>query len=189
MFIAKDFKFKIPTTVKLFLLKISFLFLSWELLYIGFLSPLRIPDAQITNITAAGTASLLSFFYPSDHFESKAEPNEIAFSQKETVYINHFKLIGIADACNALELQVLYVGILVCLQKFSLKTVAFILIGVPIISICNIIRCSIIGWLNITRHLDLSVFAHHYLFKIIMYGLIFFTWVLFTNEKGTYARE
>jgi len=98
------------------------------------------------------------------------------------VFVDGNKLIGIADGCNAFELIVLYVGILICLERLQQKIIWYLLIGIPCISLCNILRCSIIGYLNITQHLDLSVFAHHYLFKIIMYAMIFAVWVSYTHK-------
>jgi exosortase/archaeosortase family protein len=176
--------FRIPRTVKLFSIKIIFLFVLWEIIYTVVLYPIRIPDKQITEITAAGTAKLLSFFYTQDKFEYRLIEEGGPKSFKETVYINNQKLIGIADGCNAFELQVLYFGILLCMHQLNRKTIWYSIIGLPLISVCNILRCSIIGWLNISKHLDLSVFAHHYLFKMMMYGLIFFAWVSYSKEKN-----
>lgn len=174
---------QIPRSVKLFSFKIIFLLLLWEVVYAFLLLPTRIPDKQLSSITAAGTAKLISFFYPNDRFEYRSIEEGELKSFKETVFVNNQKLIGIADGCNALELQVLYFGILICLQKISLKTLWYSVIGVVFISVCNIMRCSIIGWLNISKHLDLSIFAHHYLFKILMYGLIFWGWVSYSSSK------
>ncbi|MEI8075861.1 MAG: hypothetical protein WCH78_14010 [Bacteroidota bacterium] len=147
------------------------------------------PDEQLTNITAAGTAHLLSFVFPDNHFYCQSVIEGVPVSIKTIVLVNGIKLIGIADGCNAFELQVIYASILICLQKMHRKTIWYILIGVPLISICNIFRCSIIGWLNITQHLNLSVFAHHYLFKIVMYGLIFLGWVSYTNQTVQYEQH
>jgi exosortase/archaeosortase family protein len=178
---------QIPSSVKLFAIKIIILFVLWEIIYTTVLYPTRIPDGQISAITAAGTAKLLSLFYRYDKLEFRlVEEGEPKYF-KDTIYINDQKLIGIADGCNAFELQVLYLGILLCMQQLSRKTFWYFIIGIPVISICNILRCSIIGWLNISRHLDLSIFAHHYLFKMLMYGLIFFAWVSYSNVKNPNA--
>lgn len=174
---------QIPRSVKFFSIKIALLFVLWEIIYATVLFPMRIPDSQISALTASGTAKLLHFFYTNDKFESRLIEEGEPKNYKEIVYINKQKLIGIADGCNALELQVLYFGILICMQKPSWKTFWYCIIGLPLISFCNILRCSIIGWLNISRHLDLSIFAHHYLFKMLMYGFIFFAWVSYSSEK------
>ena len=152
-------------------------------MYTTVLYPTRIPDAQITAITAVGTAKLLGLFYRNDRLEFRLIEEGEPKNFKDTVFINNQKLIGIADGCNAFELQILYLGILLCMQQLSRKTFWYCIIGVPVISICNILRCSIIGWLNISRHLDLSIFAHHYLFKMLMYTSIFFAWVSYSSVK------
>lgn len=178
---------QIPRAVKLFCIKIILLFVLWEMLYTTVLFPTRIPDNQLTAFTAFGTAKLLSLFYRNDHFEYRLMEEGEPLSFKETVFVNKQKLIGIADGCNALELQVLYLGILLCLQKPNLKTIWYLIIGLPLISVCNILRCSIICWLNISQHLDLSVFAHHYLFKLLMYGSIFLAWVSYSSIKKSHV--
>ena len=177
----------IPSSVKLFAIKIILLFALWEIMYASVLYPTRIPDGQISAITAAGTVKLLSLFYSNDRLDFRIVEEGEKKHFKDTVFINDQKLIGIADGCNALELQVLYLGILLCMQQLSRKTFWYAFIGIPFISVCNIVRCSIIGWLNISRHLDLSLFAHHYLFKMLMYGLIFFAWVSYSNEKKSHV--
>lgn len=174
---------QIPRSVKLFCFKIILLFVLWEITYTTVLFPSRIPDSQLSTFTAFGTAKILSFFYQEYDFEFRLIEEGEPKNFKETVFVNNQKLIGIADGCNALELQVLYLGILFCMQKINRKTFWYCLIGLPLISCCNILRCCIIGWLNINKHLDLSVFAHHYLFKSLMYGFIFIAWVSYSNVK------
>lgn len=183
MLATHDFRNLLPPEVKKFTIKVSILFLIWELLYSCILLPERFPDAFFTKITAAGTAYLLAYIFPDQHFVYLTIIESDPISIKDTVFVDGNKLIGIADGCNAFELQVLFFGILICLERLQQKTFFYLLIGLPLISVCNILRCTIIGCLNITQHLDLSVFAHHYLFKMIMYSLIFVAWVSYTNEK------
>lgn len=183
MLTAHDFKNLLPQEVKKFTIKVAVLLLLWELLYSSILLPERFPDAFFTKITAAGTANLLGTIFPNQHFEYLTIIESDPLSIKDTVFVDGNKLIGIADGCNAFELQVLFIGILICLERIQPKTFYYLLIGLPFICFCNILRCAIIGWLNITQHLDLSVFAHHYLFKMIMYSMIFAAWVSYTNKK------
>ncbi len=178
---------QIPSAVKLFAIKIMILFVLWEIIYTTVLFPSRIPDGQISAITAAGTANLLSLFYRNDRLDFRLVEEGEPKNFKDTVFINDQKLIGIADGCNAFELQILYLGILLCMQQPSRRTFWYCVIGVPFISICNILRCSIIGWLNISRHLNLSIFAHHYLFKMLMYGFLFFAWVSYSSVKKSHV--
>lgn len=183
MIATHDFKHLLPPEVKKFTIRVAILFLIWELLYSCILLPERFPDAYFTKITAVGTAQLLGVIFPNLHFEYQTIIVSDPLSIKDTVFVDGNKLIGIADGCNAFELQVLFFGILICLERLQAKTFFYLLIGLPFITLCNILRCAIIGWLNITQHVDLSVFAHHYLFKIIMYSMIFVAWVSYTNKK------
>ena len=205
----QNLKIRLPDTVKAFCIKIAVLFIAWELLYGFLLLPARIPDEQITVLTAAGSAKLLNLIYPSDKLEFRAFkdniPNQNNISNQNNipnqkplqialpvntmvaVYRNNKKVIGIADGCNAFELQVLFVGIILCMSRINKRTLFFIFCGVPLISVLNMLRCALIGWLNISRQIDLSIFAHHYLFKIILYGLIFFIWMVYAEKQSAHV--
>ncbi len=184
---VKDLKIKLPLSVKWFCIKIALLFTAWQLLYLFVLLPARIPDKQITIATAAGTSKVLNWLYPHDDLRYKPAESAIPMNTMVAVYINRQKVIGIADGCNAFELQVLFIGILLSISRIRPLTILYILVGVPLITVCNILRCSLIGWLNINQHISLSNFAHHYLFKILIYGLIFYMWKLYAENKSDYG--
>ena len=92
-------------------------------------------------------------------------------------------ILLIADGCNGLELIVLYIGFIICFPSSILKKIIFILLGIGIIDLSNIIRCGGLVFLKRYYGYELFQFAHHYGFKITLYSIIFMMWVLFTKNK------
>lgn len=178
----KEIYNKVPPQVRSFLLKALVIFVAWQLLYSFVLAPIRVPDRQLTNITAYSTAKLLSVFY-----------NNVAaiYSHSNTVRsaiitINGRGMLGILDPCNGLDIYVLYIAFLFCFPGTMRRRLTFILAGIPYIYIINTIRCALIGWLNIAHRgwVDIS---HHYIFTAAVYLLVFYFWIIYTNAKSEHT--
>ena len=98
------------------------------------------------------------------------------------------KIVGIADACNALELYILYIGFLFAFpieRKKTKRIIFFLISGVLIIYIANIIRLAALASMNMHRISAVDM-AHHYVFKMIVYALIFGLWILFTRQRANH---
>jgi exosortase/archaeosortase family protein len=171
----------IPAEVKIFLKRALLVFIIWKLIYGFILFPLKFPDKQLTEFTAYGTAKMVGVFYPNWNFSFKEEVDPILKNYFVKIYANQKPIVGIADPCNALELYVLYIGFLICLPTTVKRFIVFTIVGIALISILNILRCGGIALLNIHNN-HVSEIAHHYVFKIIMYGLIFYGWILYSKK-------
>ena len=168
----------IPLPVQSFLKKALLIFIIWKLLYHLLLLPVRIPDQQLTNLTAATTGFLYNAVFNS-HINFREEFN---YGYKmRVIYIEKRRVIGIADGCNGLELYVLYLGFLLCIPTTTKRLVAYAVLGIAGIYITNSLRCFGLAWLFLHNY-SIANFAHHYLFKMIIYALIFFTWVRYSNK-------
>ncbi|MCZ2224195.1 MAG: archaeosortase/exosortase family protein [Chitinophagales bacterium] len=172
----------IPPNLKKFLLRSIIVFVAWKLLYHLVLYPIRIPDKQLTHITAYTTQKLVQLNYPNDIIRTELVNHPLP---KENVFKNNKKIVGIADGCNGLELYILYIGFLVCFPHTTKKLFVFAITGIATIFILNTIRSYVITLLNINGS-SVSEVAHHYIFKIIIYGVMFLLWVKYTrlNEKN-----
>ena len=174
----------IPLFVRSFLLKALFLFIIWKLLYQLVLFPARVPDKQLTQITAGATAMLYTNLLSNVNIDFKEEA--INNSHRTIVFVDDKKIIGIADGCNGLELYVLYIGFLFCIPERFIKQSIYALGGIIIIFILNSFRCFGLVWLFL-HHYSFADFAHHYLFKMIIYALIFLIWVKFSKKYFAHA--
>jgi exosortase/archaeosortase family protein len=97
------------------------------------------------------------------------------------IIINGRRGVGIADPCNALELYVLYFGFLLCLPASYKRLLLFTIGGFLMIFCLNILRCVGLIYLNLYQN-TWAGFAHHYLFKLIVYAAVFGGWVWYSKK-------
>lgn len=78
----------------------------------------------------------------------------------------------------------LFVGFIIAYPgKIYFKAI-YSFIGIILIILLNISRCTALAMLH-NAYPQLTEFAHHYVFKIIVYGLVFYLWIQFVkiNQK------
>jgi len=163
----------IPVKLKKLLLRASIAFIAWSLAYNLWLAPAGIPDNQITQLVVKGTVKLLSFFYTNVHQDGSS------------IFLNNVRAVNIANACNGLELIVLYIGFILIMPSGWKRMTAFVLSGAVVITLLNIIRCALLAWMYFHK-MDLADIAHHYIFKLAIYAVVFYGWMLY-SKKDTHA--
>lgn len=177
-----------PATIRVFLRNALVVFAVWKLVYIIFLLDDRILDRPLTNHIGKGTAWFLNHCTPLDGFSAIAmtKPSifegQLQFTEVSQVRHQGNDILLIADPCNGLELLVLFVGFILCFPASIVKKIIFILLGIVIIDLANILRCGGLVFLKRYYDYDLFQFAHHYGFKITLYGIIFMIWIVFTKD-------
>lgn len=177
----KELTANIPSHVKLFLKRSSVVFIFWKLLYHLLLFPLKVPDQPLTHITSTCTAFVYNIISP-NHFVQSVQEFE-GGGEKSVIHINNHKVIRVADACNGLELFILYLGFIICLPTTFKRQLIFSSLGILLIFVLNIFRCYGLAWLYY-HNFYFANFAHHYLFKMIIYVIIFYLWVKYANSKS-----
>ena len=171
---------QIPVEIRQFFKRAILIFIAWNLLYNLVLFPSRIPDRQLTNITARITAFLYHTFVDNKtqvSFKETINEGQVF----TTVYLDHIPAVSIADPCNALGLYVLYISILFCFSAPLKRKIIYSAVGCAIIFIANGLRCFGLTWMYI-RKVPWFSFAHHYLFLVFIYAVIFFMWVSFIKK-------
>jgi exosortase/archaeosortase family protein len=174
----------IPPFVRSFLKKAVIIFVIWKLLYHLLLFPSRFPDRQLTRLTAASTSFLYKqlLHQPWVFYSDSKDPK----SRMSVLYINNRRAIAIGDACNGLELYVLFIAFLFCIRTNIKRQIAFTLAGIAVIFVTNGFRCFGLAWLFL-HHYSWANFAHHYLFKMVIYSLMFCGWILYSKKTFRYA--
>jgi exosortase/archaeosortase family protein len=183
---------QIPRPVKLFLLKAVVLFIAWKALYLFVLQPARILDKPLTYAVSAGTVATLNGFGHSHEYAAASgihpkpdpAPNEaVVWEPTMDIWLHNDRVLSIADVCNGLELMILYAGLILCLPSSPLRKAAYILSGMLMIQVLNVVRCVglVLLYLRRPQYLD---FSHHYLFTFLVYAFIFWLWFLFSKEPG-----
>lgn len=170
---------EIPEQVRFFLSRALVLFIVWKLIYHLILFPVRIPDRQLTLLTASSASYLYALILNEPLVYYKETLN--AETRNAVLYVNGERAIGIGDGCNGLELYVLYICFLWCIPTSAKKQLLYIVVGSAVIFVSNGFRCFGLAWLYLHNY-SWANFAHHYLFKMIIYAMIFYAWVLYSKK-------
>ena len=165
----------IPKPVKRFLIRAAIFFIVWRLLYYFVFEPTHIPDQQLIDIVIIGTKAVLSLVYSSI--------GEIG----DVIIINGRQTLQVAKDCNGLELIIVYLGFLDCWPTNAKRFWKYALIGPVVITALNILRCSALGVMFYNQH-HLADFAHHYVFKLIIYAVTFWLWVMYSKKQTVHAK-
>ena len=178
---------EIPKPIKKFALRGLLIFILWETIYISFLEPNRIVDKPLTEMVGNLTVWGLDKIYPNHEFYIRSLKTliitDIEFeSESIKLMMGNQKLIGIADSCNGLNLYILFFGFILAFPSSIQKKIVFGIVGILIVFSTNVLRC--IGLSIIQIHYPHFMFyAHHYVFKIITYAVVFFLWSQFAKSK------
>jgi len=171
----------VNNSIKSFFIKLFLLAFSWKIIQMFVLTPIRIPDMYLTNMITIGTVHLTNFL----HFLNfpigwMMNPNNSATANSLTK--EGISFFYIDDTCNGLDIMMIYIGILALIPHKSIqKKLLFILIGLIVLIIANIIRCTALLWIYLYHHTSFD-FNHHYVFTFIMYGIIISGWLLFLKK-------
>jgi exosortase family protein XrtF len=176
-----------PPQIKTFLIRSFILFVVWKGLYLLFWSEQRTLDDPLTQTVSKHSVLVLNRIVP--HHQFTASPKialknfegEIQVSRVSVIYIDGKAIMHISDECNGLELFILYIGFLLAMPARIKRKLIFGLIGILIIHIVNVFRC--IGLCLLLMNWDTYFdIAHHYIFKIMVYSVIFILWVIFSKN-------
>ena len=178
---------KFPPTIRLFLLRIFVLFIAWKLIYGFLLQPDRVLDGPLTMKVGGDVAWFLrksfnsSDFQAADRISEKWFEGQLVSSPVSRIEYKGKKIMHIADSCNGLELYILYLGFLLAIPARLKRKLLFGLLGIAVIYLVNMFRCVGLAYLAIYWR-DQFDFAHHYVFKVIVYGTIFLLWIGFAEK-------
>ena len=179
----------LPPGASAFLKRAAVVFVLWKLLYIGVLLPSGEPDRWLVRVLGEFTATVLNQFkgeghYRVRHVEKPAAQDGGGLESWAYVYRSGQRAdIGIATPCNGLELMVLAVGFILCLEGGSWHRkavyVSASLVGVFAV---NVVRCSLLTVVK-TDHPVWFEFAHKYLFNLAGYGFVFLVWMRYVKGQ------
>lgn len=177
----------IPLPIRLFLGKALLLFIIWKVVYSGFLYDSQYLDHPLTTHVAEASASVLNHLTSMSGFSTKRENTTIVFegagtvSQLSAIYHYDYKTLNIANACNGLEVFVLYIGFIICMPSSFLRKLKYIVLGILILDAINILRC--VGLIYLIEYFEVYFdFAHHYLFKAMVYTATLIIWGYFARK-------
>jgi exosortase/archaeosortase family protein len=179
----------LPYAVRLFLTRCLILFIVFQCFFIGIETRTRLLNGPLTNSVATSSIQILNQVWPNGHFTSKPRKKQIVregvneIGHGITIFTNKKAILYIADACNGLELIALFIGFIISMPTTLSRKVKYILFGSIFIYYTNVFRCIgliLLQW-NSSKHFD---FAHHYLFKMVVYSSILWLWHFYMKKTN-----
>jgi len=195
--VAKYFshtRIRVPGSIGFFFIKAIGLFIAWKVAYLAYLRPKRILDEPLTHAVGVSTTKVLNGLAHTGRytvvraFDSTEMDGGTVSGYVMDIYRNGVNTLRVTDACNGLELMVLYLGFLICFPAPLARKLWFAGIGVLSIFVLNVIRCTALMWISLhyPTYLD---FSHHFVFTFIVYAFIFFGWFIFTKNLKLNGRS
>ena len=160
----------LPANIRKFFIRALILIVGWNLLYHLLLKPALIPDGQLTDLIVWGTVKVLSIFH--------SDVTNVGHN----IYLYGVRSVNIDHQCNGLELIVLYIGFILCLPSSFKKMFSYAMVGIVVICFLNMLRCGALAWMFLNMR-SVADFAHHYAFKLIIYAVVFYGWVLYSKKN------
>lgn len=85
------------------------------------------------------------------------------------------------EGCNAISVGIIFISFIIAFSNGILKTMGFVLGGIVLLLITNIIRIGLLTY--IFRYFpEYSKSAHDYLFPAIIYGMVVILWFLWVHK-------
>jgi exosortase family protein XrtF len=180
-----------PPQVRIFLLRGLVLFAIWKFVYLFFWAQPRTLDGPLTNTVGSQSVCILNQVYQTKGFKSTPVvavtrmEGDYQIAKVSKIDKDGKHLLNIADDCNGLELFILYIGFILSMPATIKRKVVYLIGGVFIIHIVNLLRC--VGLSALLMHWDRYFdLAHHYIFKIMVYSTIFVLWVRYSNNLSVF---
>jgi exosortase family protein XrtF len=169
----------------IFLLKfgISYLLLSglYTLYLKQFDASINEPDG-VTTIVAHQSRDLAILFGE----DASIKPHEREASYR--FYINGKSIARIVEGCNAVSVMILFVAFIVAFSSALKRTVLFIIAGILVLHILNVIRVALLcmGYYHYPQYKQL---LHDIVFPLFIYGVVFILWILWVQKFSGNARR
>lgn len=169
-----------------FLLKFFLVYACLSILYKLYLNqfedPLLYKVDGLTQMVANQTQKLLEFL----NFDCKLHLHETESSVK--LMLNGKYLSRIVEGCNAVSVMILFAAFVVAFTGKLKHTLLFILGGIIIIHVLNILRIALLN-IALLYYPESQEILHGVVFPLFIYGVVFGLWVIWVNKYSLYATE
>lgn len=171
-------------TFFIFLLKFGFTYLLLYGLYWLFLNQYDAakfePDG-ITSLVARQSRDFMNFFGEQAYIRPRTKEASYFF------YLHGKKLARVVEGCNAVSVMILFAAFIVAFSTTFKRTALYILAGILIIHILNIVRIGILS-AGLYYHPEYGEMLHDIVFPLFIYGVVFLLWVAWVIKFSGYAK-
>jgi exosortase family protein XrtF len=136
----------------------------------------------VTQMVANEAGHILSFF----DYNVILKPHVAESSVR--ILINNVAIVRIIEGCNAVSVMILFAAFIVAFSGKFLQTSFYILIGIFIIHILNVLRIALltIGLIHFKTYEHLM---HDIVFPLFIYGVVFGLWIIWVNKFSGYDKK
>lgn len=143
--------------------------------YLGQFDSANFEVDGFTDLVARQTKTVLTLLnYSVELFPSGSDPSVI-------VQIEGLRIVRIIEGCNALSVMILFVAFILAFSKGFAKTFAFIIFGLIVIHILNVVRIALLT-VGIMKYPEYKHILHGVVFPLIIYGTVFFLWIIWVKK-------
>lgn len=157
--------------LSLFLARIFALYIFWYFVYNFWLHPHTGIDLFIVRITIKAAKFLLGLSGFS------------VFGEGRVIGIEGTAGLMVGDPCDGIALFATFTAFIAAFPGPLLKKMVYIPLGILSIFFLNVLRVFALAIIE-TYSLELTEINHNYTFTVIIYGYIFFLWMLWVGKYG-----
>ncbi|OIQ21327.1 MAG: exosortase family protein XrtF [Flavobacterium sp. MedPE-SWcel] len=130
---------------------------------------------SMTKLVAEQARDIVNFMGD----KSFIKPNDKEASY--VFYVNNDSVARIVEGCNAVSVMILFVAFIIAFSTTFKRTSLYILAGILIIHVLNVIRIGLLG-LGFYYYPEYEELMHDILFPLFIYGVVFSLWVLWVMK-------
>jgi exosortase family protein XrtF len=156
-----------------FLFFVFILYLVWYLLYDLWLHPSGTIDLMVVDVTIFLSKSVL-----------EAMGYTVFTGAERVIGVDGSGGLWIGDNCNGITLFSLFAVFIIAYKGPLKMKIVYIVLGIFSIQLLNVVRVIGLAILD-TYSRAWTEFNHTYTFNILIYGYIFFLWMLWVNKFAT----
>lgn len=168
-----------------FLAKFALSYLVLSALYWLYLSQYNAAEFEpdgVTRIVAEQSNGFVNLL--GEEARIKQRHSEASFR----LFIHNKSVARIVEGCNAISVMILFAAFIVAFSTTFKKTSLYILAGVVIIYILNVIRIGLLG-IGLYYYPQYGEFLHDIFFPLFIYGVVFILWVAWVIKFSGNAQK
>ena len=169
----------------LFLGKFLLSYIVLIVLYQWYLNQFDAKSFEVDGITKM-VADHAKFFLEIFNYDILLTPRKTEAAIRMAV--NKDFLVRIIEGCNAVSVMILFAAFVVAFSGKFWKTFVFIICGIILIHILNVIRIGLLC-LGLLYYPQYGHILHDIVFPLFIYGVVFALWVIWINKFSLYAKK
>ncbi len=167
-----------------FLIKFILFYVVFTFIYKLYLNQYDLQKNEVDGITQSVAFQTKQFMLL---FDSNVEVTEHE-TEPAIKMLFHSKYVArIIEGCNAVSVMILFASFVFAFSTKWKKTIIFIVSGMAIIYILNIIRIALLC-LALYYYKKYGAFLHEIIFPLFIYGVVFLLWILWIMKFSEYER-